>query len=593
MGEKMIEFNYIDPDKIEAREYQLTDAVETVSAILRGVNVGVVYPTGSGKTIAGFLTADHFLPKGKILFLAPTNVLCGQHHADAVNLFRLPAEEINQLTGKTPQKKRAAVWQKSRIVVSTPQTISNELTAGRIDFGHVAFVVFDEMHMAFKKYAYVKIAQLCLEKDIRTMGLTASPGSAAMIDKLEENYNLGWWIYRSAQDLRKFIFPKNEKPVIVGYTDEHNRAMRFLRASILKLHNDLAESGLIEPIAPNMDLGRRIQFLLLTELNKLYPLLTRWVENQKKKDQLRSNGQRFLWYNYVVLYGAYYRLMHLLTLFVTENYQVALGYIDKLAGELVNLNQDDEAPPYYKNNSAARIWNNEDFHRFRRMVVDFVDRQVAHPKLARLFELISKKMKLGNRILVFSNFKGSIDVIRAELEKRNVRSEVIAGNKFMKTKDQRLVLDDFRNGDTPILLTTTVLEAGIHVSKIDVVINYSMPHTGRALIQRGGRAGRTAIGEVYYLIMDNSHDSSLFFADRAENKSMDREMRRRLTIQMARLSGDAIYYSQARELPLSRTANKEIDSFDPLEGKRKPHGRILPAAKKRREPELFPLKKGG
>ena len=558
----MLKLNFIDEEKIERREYQFADAEEIIEAGERGLNCGLVYPTGTGKTFTAFLAVDHCLTKGKVLFLAHTNPLCQQHCRDARFVFNLPADEINMLVGRVGAKKREELWSRSRLIVATPQTIAGETKKGTIDLSDVAFVVFDEMHMANKKYAYVEIARLCSLLQIRVLGLTASSGESERIKLLEKNYSLRWWIYRSNKDdeVKKFIFPKSEKIVLIDYSEEHLEAMRSLRRCIMDTHNAFSKCGIIAPIETPENFNKRLPFLRLTELNAIYERVNRWVSEQKAKDKKSP------WYDYVALYGAYYRLMHLLNLFVTENYIVTLQYIEELSKQLIWLNANDPfAFPHYRKNPASLIWNNYNFQKFLKAVKLFVQEKKLHPKLARFLKLIDERLFEGNKVLVFSNFKSTLDVLREKLKESNVESRIVAGNEFMKTKEQQEVIRAFSAGDFPVLLATTVVEAGIHVPKIDAVINYSMPLTGIAQIQRGGRAGRTAVGLIYYLIMDNSNDSSLFFAARSDNRYMDEELKRRLTIQRMDKEGQDVRIFRAEQTPLDLIGfmNYEMKSQKP------------------------------
>jgi len=543
----MLDLNFIDEEKIERRHYQFADAEEIIKAGEQGLNCGLVYPTGTGKTFTAFLAIDHYLAKGKVLFLAHTNPLCEQHCRDARFVFNLPSDEINMMVGRVNAKKRMELWRKSRIIIATPQTIVGEIKKGTVDLSDAAFVVFDEMHMANKKYAYVEIARQCSLLKIRVLGLTASSGSGERIKLLEKNYSLAWWIYRSSKDeeVKKFVFPKSEKIVLIDYSDEHLEAMRSLRRCIFSVHNAFAKCGITTTIETPENFDKRLPFLRLTELNAIYERVNRWVSDQKAKDK------NFPWYDYVALYGAYYRLMHLLNLFVTENYIVASQYIEELSKQLIWLNSDDPwAFPYYRKNPVSLIWNNHDFQKFWKAVKSFVEEKRLHPKLARFLKLIDERMYEGNRVMVFSNFKSTLDVLHVKLKEGNVESRIVAGNEFMKTKEQQEVIRAFSAGDFSVLLATTVVEAGIHVPKIDAVINYSMPLTGIAQIQRGGRAGRTAVGLVYYLIMDNSNDSSLFFAARSDNRCMDEELRQRLAIQRMEKEGKDVRILRAEQEPL-------------------------------------------
>ena len=74
---KNVEHEFIVPDSIEVRDYQINLAQQAKTE-----NSLVVLPTGLGKTtIALHVIADCLSKrKGGILFLAPTRVLANQHY---------------------------------------------------------------------------------------------------------------------------------------------------------------------------------------------------------------------------------------------------------------------------------------------------------------------------------------------------------------------------------------------------------------------------------------------------------------------------------------------------------------------------------
>ena len=86
---------------------------------------------------------------------------------------------VTMMTGESPPEKRIESWQKSQIVVSTPQVIENDLLTRRIDLKDVSLVIFDEAHRAVGDYAYVYIADRYHReaKSPLVLGITASPGS--------------------------------------------------------------------------------------------------------------------------------------------------------------------------------------------------------------------------------------------------------------------------------------------------------------------------------------------------------------------------------------------------------------------------------
>lgn len=550
----MLFFDFIDSAKIEDRPFQLSDAEQIIEKLKIGKNCGLVYPTGLGKSFTAYMVMDYFLAQGKILVNAHSNPLVDQHYCYILDIFKLEKNKVEKLIGKVLPKKRRELWQNSQVAVATPQTIVSELNKGTIDFTGVALVIFDEMQMAKDKYAYVEIARRCRELKIPILGLTASTGGSKIISKdqtrldiMEKIYRIDWWIYRSTKDadIQKYLFAKKEIAEVIQYPEQHMEAMRCLRRKIINVHNELADSGLNERLINTADLNRRFPFCQISDLKKLRFELKKMANELKRQKQLKKS------YRINVLFDAYMKLMYLLNLFVTEGYQVASDYIDELVLDLIpdeRFWQSAHATLKYKNSVAYEILKRDDNIRaFYRLLNSFIKKNILHPKLKRLVELVKGHLKRDVLILIFGNYKKSIDCLHIALKNSGIGSEIIAGVKFMDIEKQREILERFKNRGFSVLLSTPVIEAGIHVPKIDVVFNYSMPLTGVAQIQRRGRAGRTNIGLIYYLIMDNSNDTSLYYAARSDNASMDRELRQRILIQAKEEKGENTFFLKAKQ----------------------------------------------
>src|SRR5207253_10668815 len=68
----------------------------------------------------------------------------------------------------------------SAFIFATPETVLNDLRAGRASLRNFVLLVFDEAHRCVKDYAYTELARMYMEQaaDPLILGLTASPGSA-------------------------------------------------------------------------------------------------------------------------------------------------------------------------------------------------------------------------------------------------------------------------------------------------------------------------------------------------------------------------------------------------------------------------------
>ena len=140
------------------REYQV---LATEQAIMR--NTLVSLPTGLGKTLIAAVTMYNFyrwFPTGKVVFCAPTKPLVSQQLTSCYEIMGVPAQHTAEIMGETTNKDdRARYWQERRLFFCTPQTIENDIDAGRCDPKSIVCVVIDEAHRAKGKYAYVKLVE--------------------------------------------------------------------------------------------------------------------------------------------------------------------------------------------------------------------------------------------------------------------------------------------------------------------------------------------------------------------------------------------------------------------------------------------------
>lgn len=90
--------------------------------------------------------------------------------------------------------------------------------------------------------------------------------------------------------------------------------------------------------------------------------------------------------------------------------------------------------------------------------------------------------------MVYVNRKDKADRLKEKLERDNFTVSVIHSR--MSPVERVKVMDDFRNGNTRILLSTDLLSRGIDVQQVSVVINYDIPYEKECYIHRIGRSGR-------------------------------------------------------------------------------------------------------
>ena len=181
---------FIKIDTIERREYQVNIANSAIKN-----NTLIVLPTGLGKTIIALIMIAKELKKenNKILFLVPTKPLVIQHAQFIKQFIKIEEKFISIFTGETSPEKRNEMWDKSRIIISTPQVIENDILSKRLNLKDVSFIIFDECHHAVGEYSYVFISEMFQKQreNRLVLGMTASPGNDVLkILEICKNLNI-------------------------------------------------------------------------------------------------------------------------------------------------------------------------------------------------------------------------------------------------------------------------------------------------------------------------------------------------------------------------------------------------------------------
>ena len=90
--------------------------------------------------------------------------------------------------------------------------------------------------------------------------------------------------------------------------------------------------------------------------------------------------------------------------------------------------------------------------------------------------------------VIFVNSKKRVDILASQLNKKNFTVSSMHGD--MDQDQRELIMKDFRNGKSRILISTDLLARGIDVHHVSLVINYDLPKVIENYIHRIGRSGR-------------------------------------------------------------------------------------------------------
>jgi ATP-dependent RNA helicase RhlE len=120
---------------------------------------------------------------------------------------------------------------------------------------------------------------------------------------------------------------------------------------------------------------------------------------------------------------------------------------------------------------------------------------VAHARKSALLADLLRRQNM-DAVLVFTRTKVGADRVVRDLAHLGVSAVAMHAD---RTQAQRIrALDDFRRGETRVLVATDIAQRGLDISSITHVINYDVPQQPEDYVHRIGRTGRAARdGDAY------------------------------------------------------------------------------------------------
>ena len=492
----------IKPEAVEQRLYQLALAGEAIKR-----STLIVLPTGLGKTVIALLVMVSRLSKGKILLLSPTKPLVEQHFSFFKNVLNIPPENIILFTGNTPPGKRENMWEKARLVISTPQVIENDLLAKKINLEQVSCIIFDEAHRGTGNYSYVYIAQKYASQNPEplVLGITASPGSNT--EKIQEvcaNLHIKSVEMRtdSDPDVKPYIFDKDIEWKYVSVPVEIKGLKQLMEKVLTNRIDKLHELGIISDFQKHfskremLDLQARLQ------------------------TQLRSFPDQKI-YQGISLLAEIFKVSHAIEISDTQGASALSKYFERL---------DNEARS--KGGSKAA----------KRLMEDLSMRQAVHhlsgcdgnnPKLNAVKELVEKQIfdAPQSRVIVFTNYRDTAELVSNSLkEVPGIKPVKFVGqaNNYkdagLTQKQQVEIIQKFKDGEYNTLVATSVAEEGLDIPATDLVVFFEPIPSEIRSIQRKGRTGRKHEGKVVILLAKGSKDEAYFWSSNRKEKQMVRTL---------------------------------------------------------------------
>ena len=488
----------------EPRLYQ-----ETILNTAAEKNTLVVLPTGMGKTnIFLMLSAQRLkqFPNSKILFIGPTKPLIDQYMAVFKEHFEIDENKMSVFTGMISPEKRGELWKKSKIIFSTPQGLENDIISNRINLAEVCLLGVDEAHRAVGDYAYVFVAKqfMKLSNFPRIIALTASPGSD--MEKIQEvckNLFIEDIEVRTDEDpdVKPYVQEIHTEWVNVELPRVFIDIQKFLLLFLRERFERLKKSGVLKKAD--------VKFVSKSDLLQLQGEI---------RSRISQGDKDFAMWSAISTLAEVMKIYHALELLETQGINALHKYFEKLVSESSTSQTKAIRSIMADSNFKSALIKARILH----------EEGVEHPKLIELQNIVDAEAgKNPNiKIMIFNQYRdNALDVMQKLTKLSNVKANIFVGQQKkidtgMSQKEQKQMLDDFRNGLFNVLVATSIGEEGLDIPKVDLVIFYEPIPSAIRSIQRRGRTGRQEKGRVIILLAKGTRDESYRWVAHHKEKKM-------------------------------------------------------------------------
>ena len=454
----------------------------------KGKNTLVCIPTGLGKTkIAIMLAAERLnnYPESKVIVMTPTRPLADQIANEFRECLEINNEDVILLTGTVSPNKRTGYYEKSKIIVATPQTIQQDIENNRIELNKINLLVIDECHRSRQRFANTIVSKNYLEKSLnpKILALTASPGSTkAKIDEICENLGIEAVEIRSEEDedVKEHVQKKDLEYIEIEFPEK----LKNIHSLIKEVYK------------------ARLEKLKAFGINKPSSVISKRdliIFQQQFQNEIRKNNKAAFYG--ISLVAQLLKLSYMLETIETQGVKSLNSFFNKLNTET--------------SKAAKTILAEPNIIKAKRETENLLANNVEHPKFNKLIEIVKNNLQTNNslRIMIFATYRNTVDNIHNMLTNEKQKEG-------LTQKEQIEAIQNFNDGMYNCLITTSIGEEGLSIKEADMAIFYDNTPSSIRKIQRAGRVGRLKPGKVIFLVTKGTLDAAYYWKSRKDETRM-------------------------------------------------------------------------
>lgn len=479
-------------EKFKPREYQ-----QNIHDSIAGKNTLVCLPTGTGKTklaIMSLIERLNEFPESKAVIISPTKPLSSQIAEEIKESTNIPSEEIILLTGTIKPIERTKLFNSSKVIVATPQTIQFDLENKRISMKDTSLLIVDECHRSKENFANTVVAReyVSQAKNQLILALTASPGATKeKVSQVCSNLFIKHIELRTEEDedLSEHIQKKESLNIKVKLPDKFQKIQNYLRSHYKAKAMGLKKYGILKPPSA---------------INKTDLLMF------QRGFQARIKNGDYMAYRGVSEVAEMIKVNHAIGLIETQTPEALKEYFEKLKGE--------------SSKASKNLVKNKLIEKCMELNDEIIHSKEKHPKFEKLLEILKEEYKLNPKLktIIFANYRSTVNEIKNALSSiKNIEPTTLVGQKNGVTqKDQLSTLSRFNDNKFNTLVCTSIGEEGISIGSLDIAIFYDHTASEIRKIQRSGRVARIKPGKIINLIAEKTLDEAMLWTAKRKEVKM-------------------------------------------------------------------------